>query len=60
VATLEACPFGHDQVNQHVLGVSTYLGHAKLANTYVYLYTTPQLLADIAAQCEGVASGVGP
>jgi hypothetical protein len=43
-----------------VLGVSTYLGHAKLASTYVYLHTTPHLLADIAARCERVASGVGP
>jgi integrase/recombinase XerD len=60
VAALEACPFGHDQVNQHVLGVSTYLGHAKLASTYVYLHTTPHLLADIAARCERVADGVGP
>jgi len=60
VAALEACPFGHDQVNQHVLGVSTYLGHAKLASTYVYLHTTPHLLADIAARCEQVAGGVGP
>ncbi|MGA7713203.1 MAG: tyrosine-type recombinase/integrase [Rhizomicrobium sp.] len=60
VAALEACPFGHDQVNQHVLGVSTYLGHAKLASTYVYLHTTPHLLADIAARCERVAFGVGP
>jgi integrase/recombinase XerD len=60
VATLEACPFGHDQVNQHVLGVSTYLGHAKLASTYVYLHTTPHLLADIAARCERVAGGDVP
>ena len=60
MAALEACPFGHDQVNQHVLGVSTYLGHAKLASTYVYLHTTPHLLADIAARCERVAFGVGP
>ncbi len=60
VSALEACPFGHDQVNQHVLAVSTYLGHAKLASTYLYLHATPKLLADIAAQCERVARGVGP
>jgi hypothetical protein len=60
VAALEASPFGHDQVNQHVLGVSTYLGHAKLASTYVYLHTTPHLLADIAARCEQVSDGGRP
>jgi integrase/recombinase XerD len=60
VAALEACPCGYDQVNQHVLAVSTYLGHAKLASTYVYLHTTPQLLANIAARCEQVAQEVGP
>ncbi len=52
VAALEACPCGYDQVNQHVLAVSTYLGHAKLESTYLHLHTTPQLLADIAARSE--------
>jgi integrase len=60
VAALEACPYGYDQVNQHVLAVSTYLGHAKLASTYIYLHTTPQLLTDISARCEQVAGEVGP
>lgn len=58
VAALEASPYGYDQVTQHVLAVSTYLGHAKLVSTYVYLHTTPQLLADIAARCEQVAGEV--
>lgn len=60
VAALEACPYGYEQVNQHVLAVSTYLGHAKLASTYIYLHTTPQLLADVAARCEQVAAEVAP
>ncbi len=55
VNALEACPYGHDQANQHILAVSTYLGHAKLASTYVYLHTSPQLLTDIVARCEQVA-----
>ncbi len=58
VAALQASPHGYDQVNQHVLAVSTYLGHAKLVSTYVYLHTTPQLLADIAARCEQAAGEV--
>ncbi len=60
VAALEACPYGLDRVTQHVLAVSTYLGHAKLASTYIYLHTTPQLLADIAARCEHLTEGVAP
>jgi integrase/recombinase XerD len=60
VAALEACPYGYDQVNEHVLAVSSYLGHAKLASTYVYLHTTPRLLADIAARSEQVAAEVRP
>jgi integrase/recombinase XerD len=60
VAALEASPYGYDQVNQHVLAVSTYLGHAKLASTYVYLHTTPHLLSDIAARSEQVAGEVAP
>jgi len=59
VAALEASPLGYDRVTQHVLAVSTYLGHAKLVSTYVYLHTTPQLLTDIAARCEQVAKEVG-
>jgi integrase/recombinase XerD len=58
VAALQASPYGYDQVTQHVLAVSTYLGHAKLVSTYVYLHTTPQLLADIAARCEQTAREV--
>jgi site-specific recombinase XerC len=59
VTTLEASPYGYDLVTQHVLAVSTYLGHAKLVSTYVYLHTTPQLLADIATHCEQTAREVG-
>lgn len=60
IAALEACPYGRDRVNQHVMAVSTYLGHAKLASTFVYLHTTPQLLADIAARCEHFTEGATP
>jgi integrase len=57
VRALEACPPGYDHVSQHVLAVSTYLGHVKLTSTFVYLHTTPQLLADIANRCEQFAKG---
>jgi integrase/recombinase XerD len=57
VRALEACPPGSGYVRQHVLAVSTYLGHVKLKSTFVYLHTTPQLLADIANRCEHFAKG---
>ena len=57
VRALEACPSGYDQVSQHILALSTYLGHAKLASTFVYLHTTPELLADIADRCEHFFQG---
>jgi integrase/recombinase XerD len=44
-------------VNEHVLAVSTYLGHVKLTSTFVYLHTTSRLLADIAARCESFDEG---
>jgi integrase/recombinase XerD len=59
VAALEASPYGYERVNQHILAVSTYLGHAKLISTYTYLHTTPQLLADIATRSEQTAGEVG-
>ena len=57
VRALETSPTGYDQVNKHVLAVSTYLGHVKLTSTYVYLHTTSRLLADIAARCENRDEG---
>ena len=57
VRALEASPTGYDQVNRHVLAVSTYLGHVKLTSTYVYLHATSRLLADIAARCENRDEG---
>jgi len=60
VRALENCPPGYDYVRQHVLAVSTYLGHAKLAGTFVYLHTTPQLLSDIANRCEDFFRGATP
>jgi integrase/recombinase XerD len=57
VRALEACPPDRHRVAAHMLALSTYMGHAKLASTYWYLHTTPHLLADIADACEGFAEG---
>jgi len=36
-------------VNRNILALSTYLGHAKVSDTYWYITSTPELMA-IAAQ----------
>lgn len=60
VRALEGCPPSHEHVGQHLLALSTYLGHAKLASTFVYLHTTPELLAGIADRCEHHLYGESP
>jgi len=58
VRALETCPSGREEINKHMLALSTYLGHARLENTYWYLHVTPQLMTDIADACE-IWSGRG-
>ena len=48
VRSLESCPHDDDAVSRHVLALSTYLGHAHVADTYWYLQATPGLMAQIA------------
>jgi len=55
IRALEACPADRHQVGAHMLALSTYLGHAKIASTYWYLHATPHLLADVADACEQFA-----
>jgi integrase len=59
VRALEACPHGRAEAAQHMLALATYLGHAKLESTYVYLHTTPHLLSHIADAYENLLHG-GP
>jgi integrase len=54
---LEACSDSRDHVGRHMLALTTYLGHADIKSTYWYLESTPKLMADIAAQCEGFFAG---
>lgn len=55
VRSLELCVGHRDAVARHTLALSTYLGHAHVADTYWYLSATPKLLADIAKQGESLA-----
>ena len=40
-----------------MLALSTYLGHARLEDTYWYLENTPQLMTDIAEAGESFMQG---
>lgn len=54
---LETCSDTRDHVGQHMLALTTYLGHAHIRSTYWYLESTPQLMTDIAVQCEDFFCG---
>lgn len=60
VRALQACPDGRDAITQHMLALSTYLGHAKVADTYWYLEAVPELMTDIADRCERFVMGARP
>lgn len=57
VRVLEACPQGRDRINRNMLALSTYLGHARVTDTYWYLEATSQLMADIADAYERFTKG---
>jgi integrase len=57
VRALECSPAGRDQVNRHMLALTTYMGHARVESTYWYLERTPELLRDIADACEAFVTG---
>ncbi len=57
VRALLACPDGRDRIGQHMLALSTYLGHARVADTYWYLQAVPELMTDIAHASEIFVEG---
>jgi integrase len=60
VRALQACPDGRDAITHHMLALSTYLGHAKVADTYWYMEAVPELMTDIADRCEHFVMGGRP
>ncbi|MCL2875473.1 MAG: tyrosine-type recombinase/integrase [Betaproteobacteria bacterium] len=60
VNALQACSVARDRADQHMLALSTYLGHAHVASTYWYLDSTPQLMRDIADACDTYLQGDAP
>ena len=41
-----------EKVHEHMLALSTYMGHAKVSNTYWYLTGTPELLQVVGKRFE--------
>jgi integrase/recombinase XerD len=60
VRALESCTGGRDRITRHILALSTYLGHAHVADTYWYLQATPHLMTAIADACEALSPGGKP
>ena len=60
VRSLEQCPCNDDAVSRHILALSTYLGHAHVADTYWYLQATPGLMAQIADAGEAFGQAGAP
>ncbi len=60
VRALETCPDGRDNITKHMLALSTYLGHGKVCDTYWYLEAVPDLMRNIAENCESFFTGGRP
>lgn len=57
VRSLEACPANGQAVSRHIVGLSTYLGHAHVTDTYWYLQASPVLMTHIADAGEALQQG---
>jgi integrase len=57
VRSLEQCGTDRDSIARHIVGLSTYLGHAHVSDTYWYLQATPALMRKIAEAGEALQSG---
>lgn len=57
VRALQTCPDGREAITKHMLALSTYLGHSKVAHTYWYFEAVPELMRDIADRAEQFAMG---
>ena len=57
VRALEASPDDRDHIGQHMLALTTYLGHSNVADTFWYLHATPRLMTDIADAYQALLSG---
>jgi len=58
VRCLERCGGDRDAVTRQVAALSTYLGHARVSDTYWYLQATPVLMKGIGEAAEHLYRGV--
>jgi len=52
VRSLEQCKNDSTTISQHMIALSTYLGHVHISDTYWYLHATPVLMKQIALSQE--------
>jgi len=57
VRALMRCPKGRHEVGRYLLALSTYLGHARVGDTYWYLEAVPELMDDIRLDLEHFLKG---
>jgi integrase len=57
VRSLEHCCADRPGIARHMAGLSTYLGHAHVSDTYWYLQATPKLMQQIALAGESLHRG---
>ena len=57
VRSLERCQSDRRSVAQHLVALSTYLGHTNVTDTYWYLEATPIIMRGIAAAGEAMHQG---
>jgi integrase len=60
VRSLEECAGDRRAVERHITALSTYLGHAHVADTYWYLQAAPSLMAQIADAGEAFGQAGAP
>jgi integrase len=58
VRSLEQCKNNREDVDQHIVALSTYLGHVHISDTYWYLQSTPVLMKKIAKNQENLYRSV--
>jgi len=57
VRSLEGCALERHAIARHLVALSTYLGHARINDTYWYLEATPVLLREVATAGEILLQG---
>ena len=60
VRALESAPDLRNRIDRHMLAVSTYLGHSRIADTYWYFQATPSLMSQVADALQKSFEGERP